>query len=130
MKLRSLSFEEISIGDSASFERTISEKDVRAFARLSGDRNPIHLNDSYAKGTKFGRRIVHGMLLTSFCSALIGMCLPGKRSVYMHQTISFRKPVVPGDTVTVVGEVKSKSLATKLVSVAITIKKDEVVVAD
>ncbi len=130
MRSKNLSFEEILVGDSASFERTISEKDVHDFAQLSGDRNPLHLSKSYAKKTKFGRRIVQGMLLGSFCSALIVMHLTGKRSLYLRQTFSFRKFVSVGDTITVEGKVKSKSLSAKIVNVTISIKKDDGVRVD
>lgn len=124
------SFKEIGVGDSASFERTISERDVRDFAKLSGDRNPIHLSDSYAKKTKFGGRIVHGMFLGALCSTLIGMYLPGRNSLYIAQMLHFRKPVRVGDTVKISGEVMSVSPATKIVSIAILIKRDDQVVAD
>lgn len=130
MKPKDLSINEISVGDSASIERVWSEEDVRAFATLSGDENPLHLDDEYASKTKFKKRLVHGMLLGSACSALLGMHLPGKRCLYLRQTLNFRKPVFIGDRVKIQGIVKDKSSSTGIVSIHISITKDGVLVAD
>jgi 3-hydroxybutyryl-CoA dehydratase len=87
-------------GDSAERSRTITDDDVRAFAELTGDRNPVHLDDEYAAGTRFGRRIAHGMLGASLISSVLANELPGRGSVYVSQTLRFTAPVFPGDTVT------------------------------
>jgi 3-hydroxybutyryl-CoA dehydratase len=88
------------VGDAATRTKTITDEDIRAFAELSGDRNPVHLDDEYAAGTRFGRRIAHGMIAASLVSAALANELPGPGSVYLSQTLRFNAPVFPGDTVT------------------------------
>ena len=95
-----LSFETLAVGMSAQRERTVTEADVQAFADVSGDHNPVHLDEAYAAGTPFGTRIAHGMLSASHISALIAGELPGPGSIYLSQSLSFRRPVKLGDTVT------------------------------
>src|SRR6266404_8040344 len=90
----------LKVGDTASLTRTITDADIRAFAELSGDRNPIHLDDEYAATTRFGRRIAHGMLAASLISTVLGTELPGIGTVYLSQNSQFVAPVYPGDTVT------------------------------
>ena len=90
----------IKVGDTASLTRTVTDADIRAFADLSGDHNPIHLDDGYAATTRFGRRIAHGMFGASLISAVIGNELPGTGSIYLSQTLKFLAPVYLGDTVT------------------------------
>ena len=90
----------IAVGDSARRTRSISEADVLAFAAASGDENPVHTDAAYAATTRFGRPIAHGMLTASLISAILGNDLPGPGSVYLNQTLSFKAPVFPGDTVT------------------------------
>lgn len=97
--------EEIKVGMVESYSQTISEADVKNFANISGDRNPVHMDDVYAEKSRFGKRIAHGMFSTSFFSALFGMRLPGPGCVYVSQSIKFRKPVYIGDTVTAYIEV-------------------------
>lgn len=97
----------ISVGQSASFAKTITESDVYTFAGLSGDLNPAHINEEYAKGTRFGGRIAHGMLSAGLISAVIGMQLPGPGTIYMGQTLKFLSPVRIGDTVTATVKVTS-----------------------
>ncbi len=92
--------EDLDIGMSAVFGKTVSEADIVAFAGVSGDTNPIHLHDGFAKTTRFGARIAHGMLGGSFISTVIGTKLPGPGSLYVSQTLNFRAPVRIGDTVT------------------------------
>lgn len=87
-------------GDTASLTRTITGADVRAFAELSGDTNPVHLDDGYAARTRFGRRVAHGALLSGLISAVIGTRLPGEGAIYLASSLSFRAPCYPGDTVT------------------------------
>jgi 3-hydroxybutyryl-CoA dehydratase len=88
------------LGDTASLSRTISDDNIRAFADATGDRNPLHLDEDFAKQTRFGRRIAHGMLSASLISAVIANELPGQGSIYLGQTLQFVAPVFPGDTVT------------------------------
>ncbi len=87
-------------GDTAALSRTISDDDIRAFANATGDHNPLHLDEEFAKQTRFGKRIAHGMLSASLISAVIADELPGQGSVYLGQTLQFVAPVFPGDTVT------------------------------
>ena len=88
------------VGDSASMTKTFTDADVRTFAEISGDKNPIHLDDDYAAETRFGKRLVHGILTSGMISALLGMELPGPGSIYMQQMLKFRAPVFIGDTIT------------------------------
>ncbi|WP_352408880.1 MaoC family dehydratase [Lawsonibacter hominis] len=90
----------ITIGQSACFTKTITESDVYTFAGISGDLNPAHINEEYAKTTRFGGRIAHGMLSAGLISAVIGMQLPGPGTIYMGQELKFLSPVRIGDTVT------------------------------
>ena len=90
----------LSVGDAAEMRKTITEEDVRAFAELTGDHNPVHLDEEYAAGTRFGRRIAHGMLGASLISAVLANELPGRGTVYLSQTLRFTAPVFLGDTVT------------------------------
>ena len=92
-------YDEISVGDSASFEKTISESDVYLFAGITGDLNPAHVNQRYAEAGKFGARIVHGMLTGSFFSTVFGTKLPGEGAIYVSQTLNFVAPVRIGETV-------------------------------
>ncbi len=95
----------LEIGMTASRTKTFSDADVHAFAQTSGDTNPVHLDDDYAAGTRFGRRIVHGMLTASLISATIGNDLPGEGTIYMRQSLDFKAPVYIGDTITATVEV-------------------------
>lgn len=87
-------------GDTASLSKTIGDDDIRAFAEASGDHNPLHLDEEFAKHTRFGRRIAHGMLSASLISAVIANDLPGEGSIYLGQTLQFVAPVFLDDTVT------------------------------
>lgn len=94
-------------GDSASRATTITDEMIRAFADLTGDTNPVHLDDTYAAGTRFGRRIAHGMIAAGLISATLANDLPGPGTVYLSQTLQFKAPVYPGDTITTTVEVKN-----------------------
>ena len=96
----------LSIGQSASFSKTISESDVYMFAGVTGDVNPAHINESYANATPFKTRIAHGMLSAGLISAVLGTQLPGPGSIYAAQTLRFTAPVHIGDTITAVATVK------------------------
>src|SRR5512145_145130 len=92
-------FEELSMGQSAVFGKTVTEADIAAFAGVSGDTNPVHLNEEYAKGTMFKGRIAHGMLSAAFISTVFGTKLPGPGCIYVSQSLKFKAPVKIGDTV-------------------------------
>jgi 3-hydroxybutyryl-CoA dehydratase len=91
---------EISVGDSAEFSKTISEADIYLFAGITGDLNPFHVNEEYAKKTFFKGRIAHGMLLAGFISTVVGCYLPGPGSIYVKQDLKFLAPARIGDTIT------------------------------
>jgi acyl dehydratase len=90
----------LKVGDKFSTERTVTDELIRKFAEVSGDYNPIHLDDEFAKETRFGRRIAHGMLSGAFISAVLGYELTERKIVYLSQTLKFTAPVFIGDTVT------------------------------
>lgn len=92
--------DELKIGDTAEFSKTVSESDIYQFAGITGDFNPAHINEDYAKKTFFKTRIAHGMLSAGFISTVIGTKLPGTGSIYIQQNLSFLAPVRIGDTVT------------------------------
>ena len=93
------------VGQTASFSRTITESDIVTFAELSGDYNPVHIDQEFAANSRFGKRIAHGLLTSSFFSGLLGMELPGQGSIYLEQSLKFKKPVFIGDTVTASAEI-------------------------
>jgi len=95
-----LFFEDLSIGQSASFAKTVTDADILMFTAVSGDTNPVHLDEDYAATTRFEGRIAHGMLSAALISGVLGTQLPGPGTVYMSQTLRFRGPVKPGQTVT------------------------------
>ncbi|HEV2282558.1 MAG TPA: MaoC family dehydratase [bacterium] len=95
----------IEVGQRASLTRVISDDDIEAYARLTGDRNPLHLDEAFAIRSRFGRRVAHGLLSAGLISAVLGTRLPGPGAVYLQQTLRFVRPVYPGDTVTATVEV-------------------------
>lgn len=99
--------DQLSIGQAASFSKTISEGDVYLYAGVTGDLNPAHINEEYAKSTRFETRIAHGMLSAGLISAVLGMQLPGPGTIYLSQTLKFQAPVRIGDTITATAQVKS-----------------------
>ncbi|MFV4851510.1 MaoC family dehydratase [Citrobacter freundii] len=107
--------EDISIGMSASYSQTITDADIKAFAGISGDRNPVHLDEKYAESSRFKKRIAHGMISAGFFSALFGTKIPGEGCVYVSQNLKFRKPVYIGDTVVATIEVKSIDISKRRV---------------
>lgn len=92
-------FEDLKVGQEASLANTVSEATIIAFADVSGDRNPVHVDAGYAAGTMFKERIAHGMLSAAYISAVFGMKLPGPGAIYISQTLHFKAPVKIGDTV-------------------------------
>ena len=93
-------FEELAVGQKAISARTVTEADILMFGAASGDMNPVHFDAEFAQNSQFGERIAHGMLTASHVSALIGMRLPGPGSVYVSQSLAFKRPVKIGSTVT------------------------------
>lgn len=114
-------FESIEIGESKQFVVTIEESYVDNFANLSGDHNPLHMSEEYAKTTNFSKRVCHGMLIASFLSRLVGMYIPGRNSLYFSQTLNFRAPCFIGDRITVKGEVTEKHQTTKIITMKTTV---------
>lgn len=100
-----LFFEDLAVGQTASFGKTITEADIVLFAAVTGDTNPMHLNAEYAKGSVFKERIAHGMLAARLITKVLGTQLPGPGTIYMSQTLKFRAPVRIGETVTATVEV-------------------------
>ncbi len=98
-------FEDLALGMRESIMKTVMANDVVGFATLSGDHNPVHLSDHFARKTRFGGRIAHGLYTASLISAVLGMRLPGPGAVYLSQTLNFRAPVRIGDVVVVAVEV-------------------------
>lgn len=101
------SIDKLEEGQSASFTKTITETDVYLFAGITGDVNPAHIDEEYAKGTHFHERIVHGILLAGLISTVIGVKLPGPGTIYVSQNLNFLSPVYFGDTITASVQVKT-----------------------
>ena len=102
LALRTLFFEDLSVGMTERLAKTVASSDVVGFAEVTGDRNPIHLSEHFAAKTPFGTRIAHGLYTASLISAVLGTRLPGPGAVYISQTLNFRAPVKIRDTVTVI----------------------------
>lgn len=97
--LNSIPIEEIEIGMTASYSQTITDADVKVFAGISGDRNPVHLDEEYAENSRYKKRIAHGFMTASYFSALFGTKIPGAGCVYVSQSLNFKRPVYINDTV-------------------------------
>jgi len=106
-------FEDLAVGQTASLGKTITEADILMYAAVSTDTNPLHLNAEAAKASIFGERIAHGMLSAGLISAVLGTTLPGPGTIYLGQTLRFRRPVKIGDTVTATVEVTALDPARK-----------------
>jgi len=110
------------VGQTCTYTQVVDDKLVNGFAELTGDHNPIHLDDAFAKKTKFGQRIAHGGILFGIISKVLGMDMPGVGTVYLTQLVNFRAPVFIGDTVTLVAtitEIMPKAVA----KISVVIKK-------
>ena len=118
------SFDEIEIGMQKSFKIFISEDMLADFAKLSGDDNPLHMNEEYASSTSFKKRVCSGMFLSSFFSRLVGMYLPGKHALHISQSLNFVNPCFIGEMITVEGKVVDKSPATKIIKLETTITNE------
>ena len=125
-----LKLKDIKIGQKKSFEVVVTESMVDDFAKLSGDNNPLHMDENYAKSNNFKKRVCHGMLLASFFSRLAGMYIPGKNALYFSQSLEFQHPCFVNDRIEIHGEVIDKSLATKIITLKTTISKDKRQIVD
>jgi 3-oxoacyl-[acyl-carrier protein] reductase len=112
-------FEDLQVGEECRLTRTLTAADVDAFARVSGDINPLHMDDTYARENGFRGRVVHGVLLASFVSTAVGMQLPGPGSLWTQQSFRWRLPVYIGDTITITLKVTFKSPGTRTVSISL-----------
>ncbi|UVE18887.1 MaoC family dehydratase [Pseudomonas sp. LS44] len=101
-------YADLEVGQTASYSKTVEERDIQLFAALSGDHNPVHLDAEYAAGTPFKERIAHGMFSGALISAAVASTLPGPGTIYIGQTMSFTRPVKFGDTLTVRLEILEK----------------------
>lgn len=107
--MKNITFDEINVGDKATYTRTITQKDIEDFAAVSGDNNPVHLSEEFAKNSQFGGVIAHGMLAVSFISKILGTEYPGPGTIFMGMNnLKFLAPVRPGDTVEAMVEVTKK----------------------
>ena len=119
----------LEVGQKATYSKTVGEKDIQLFAAMSGDRNPVHLDEDFAAGTIFRERIAHGMFSGALISAAVACTLPGPGTIYLGQTMQFTRPVKFGDTLTVQLEILEKlpkvrvRIATRVVN-----QRDEIVV--
>jgi 3-hydroxybutyryl-CoA dehydratase len=111
-------FEELAVGMTYSIQKTVSERDIEDFARVSGDYNPLHMDEDYAKLTQFGGRVAHGALTASYISAILGNNLPGPGSIFTDLSLSFKRPVRIGDTVVSTAEVIEMTEKTNRVTLA------------
>jgi acyl dehydratase len=118
--LENYTFDELSIGQTASYSKTLTEEVIALFAAVSGDVNPVHMDEAFAATTMFKGRIAHGMWTGALISAAIAMELPGPGSIYLGQTLSFRAPVRLGDTITITMEVTEKKADKGFVTLACT----------
>ena len=123
-------FEDLFVGQKIVFSEKIDESLLTDFAKLSGDFNPLHMDEDYALNTNFEKRVCHGMLLASFFSQLVGMYLPGKNSLYFSQSLNFRNPCFIGDEVTIEGEITEKKSNTKIITIKTTISRGTTIIID
>ena len=129
-ELPEYTFDEIEMGLTKQFQIIITESMIDDFAKISGDYNPLHMDEKFAQSRDFKNRVCHGMLLGSLFSRLIGMYVPGKYGLYFSQTLNFVNPTTVNDTVTVTGKVISKNESTKIIKLKTTIKNSSHVLVD
>ncbi|MDD2699122.1 MAG: MaoC family dehydratase [Arcobacteraceae bacterium] len=128
--LNLIPIEEIGIGMSASYSQTITDADIKAFAGISGDRNPVHLDEHYAENSRYKKRIAHGLMTASYFSALFGTKIPGEGCVYVSQSLNFKRPIYIGDTVIATVEVVKIDLEKNRVFFKTTCKVKNKIVTD
>lgn len=120
-----MNYEDIKIGDKATIEKTFTAEDVLAFAEVTLDRNPIHIDEEYAKNSLFKQRVVQGMLTASLISAVLGTKLPGENTIYLAQSLKFTHPVYYGDTCVAEVEVINKRDDKRLITLKTTITTND-----
>lgn len=122
--IKRIKFKNLKIGQTLSFEHLLSTDNVQSFVELSGDTNPLHIDKKFGEESIFKKNIVHGMLLASFFSKIIGLYF-SKNIIYLGQTLEFRKPAFINDVLLVEAIVKSKSISTKIVTLNTVIKRND-----
>lgn len=116
-KAAKIKYSDIQLGTVYAFEKKITQNDMFKFARLTGDFNPLHVEKAFGDKSMFGKNVVHGMLAGSLFSTLVGMYCPGEKNLYISQTLQFKKPIYPGETVKVIGTVVGKNNSIKFVTI-------------
>jgi 3-hydroxybutyryl-CoA dehydratase len=122
--------EDLRVGMQAAYEKTVQASDIANFAEVSGDFNPVHMDEAYATGTFFKSRIAHGMLTASFISTVLGTKLPGPGCIYMSQTLRFLAPVRIGDTVKTLARVSDLDLGKRRAHLACSCEVDGRIVVE
>jgi 3-hydroxybutyryl-CoA dehydratase len=117
MELNDYKYKDIEVGEIFQFKKILTSEDVEKFSEITEDRNPLHLDEEYARTTPFGGRICHGMLAASLFSTLFGMVCPGKKNLYLSQTVNFKKPIKVNSELTVRGTVEQKIDSLKILFV-------------
>lgn len=130
MEFNDYSYEQIEIGKIFQFKKILTLQDIHEFSKITGDENPLHIDEEYAKTTPFKKRICHGMLVASLFSALFGMICPGKKNLYLSQTLNFKKPVFIDSELTIKGIVEQKIDSLKIILVKTEILVNREVVLD
>lgn len=120
--------DEIKVGDRASRTLAVGEEHIELFARLTGDRNPLHFDDAFARGTRFGRRVVQGGVTAGLLNAIVAMDLPGPGSVFMEQQLRYLAPVHPGDTITAAVTITSVHATKPVYGLAVRVDRQDGVV--
>jgi 3-hydroxybutyryl-CoA dehydratase len=129
--MRSLTMEQLNVGDAAQFTKTVTETDVALFAAISGDFNPVHVDAEWAKTSIFGARVAHGPLTLALAAGVLGMHLPGVGTIAVTNHIDYRRPVYIGDTITTRGEVAELDPGANRARIALTwVNQDDTLVAD
>jgi len=118
MNYRLTTFDDLHVGQQATFTKSISDEDLSHFIAITGDVNPLHVDAEFAQGTFFGSRIAHGMLSASLFSTLVGMHLPGIGAIYRSQTLEFLKPVRIGDTLKAIFEIEKIDRDSNMIELA------------
>ncbi len=122
--------EDLELGMNAIFAKTITEADIVLFSGITGDMNPVHVNEEFAKDTMFKGRIAHGMLTGSLISTVLGMKMPGPGCIYIGQTLNFKAPVRPGDTAVAHAEIIKINKDRKRITMATKVSVNEKIVLD
>lgn len=126
--LNRIPIEEIEVGMKVSYSQTVTDADIKAFAGISGDRNPVHIDEQYAENSRYKKRIAHGLMTASYFSALFGTKIPGEGCVYVSQSLRFKRPVYINDTVVAEIEVTNVNIKKKKVFFKTTCKVNNKIV--